>query len=55
MRQHPRVACFCEVAERAVKRLTKGSRSYIQGALGLNEWTDFDGREGQVWFGRSSP
>jgi single-strand DNA-binding protein len=39
------VVAFGETAERAVERLGKGQRAYVEGAIKLNTWTDRDGRE----------
>jgi single-stranded DNA-binding protein len=39
------VACFKDAAQRALDRLHKGDRVYIEGRIGLQRWTSQDGVE----------
>jgi single-strand DNA-binding protein len=39
------VACFKDAAQRALERLHKGDKAYIQGNLTLRRWTGTDGVE----------
>jgi single-stranded DNA-binding protein len=39
------VACFKDAAQRAVERLHKGDRAYVEGRIELQRWTGQDGVE----------